>query len=68
MGKRKKKRVWREKVLKTGERTSFGKCAEHSKASGPAGARPQVRAENMGHKAGRLGTWALATSFLPVHY
>ncbi len=34
----------------------------------PVGARPQVRAENMGHKAGRLGTWALATSSLPAHY
>lgn len=34
----------------------------------PVGARPQVRAENMGHQAGRLGTWALATSSLPAHY
>lgn len=34
----------------------------------PAGIRPQVRAENMGHKAGRLGTQAPATSSLSAHY
>lgn len=34
----------------------------------PVGARPQVRAGNVGHKAGRLGTWALATSSLLAHY
>lgn len=58
-------------MLKTVEGHRLGKCTVHNKASGPrspVGARPPVRAENMGHKAGRLGTWALATSSLPAHY
>lgn len=49
-----------------------GKCNIDNKASGPAVlgdvGGPKVRAENMGHKSGRLGTRTLATSALPAYY
>lgn len=59
-------------MLKTVEGHHLGKRAEHNKASGPrrpSRARPQVRAENMGHN-GREA-WHMGTRHQlppPAHY
>lgn len=63
----KKRRTEGKSVENSGRASSWEVRWEHWPCS-PFRARPQVRAENMGHNAGRLGTWALATSSLPAHY